>query len=127
MSTTYRWREAYWTNYNSCDAITNRNKYKCSNETRRWIYIDNVKESFLESINTYFRDIRGEIIYTKVMGILINTAGVHDLSNLLINGSTDNITINEDKIPSVTTVNFSEVENQWSWLINYHHLIEITL
>ena len=74
--------------------------------------LDNVKESFLESINTYFRDIRGEIIYTKVMGILINTTGVHDLSNLLINGSTDNITINEDKIPSVTTVNFSEVENQ---------------
>ena len=74
--------------------------------------LDNVKESFLESINTYFRDIRGEIIYTKVMGILINTTGVHDLSKLLINGSTDNITINEDKIPSVTTVNFSEVENQ---------------
>ena len=74
--------------------------------------LDNVKKSFLESINTYFRDIRGEIIYTKVMGILINTTGVHDLSNLLINGSTDNITINEDKIPSVTTVNFSEVENQ---------------
>ena len=74
--------------------------------------LDNVKESFLESINTYLRDIRGEIIYTKVMGILINTTGVHDLSKLLINGSTDNITINEDKIPSVTTVNFSEVENQ---------------
>ena len=74
--------------------------------------LDNVKESFLESINTYFRDIRGEIIYTKVMGILINTTGVHDLSNLLINGRTDNKLLMKIKIPSVTTVNFSEVENQ---------------
>ncbi|QQY52415.1 baseplate J/gp47 family protein [Clostridioides difficile] len=74
--------------------------------------LDMVKNSFIENINQYFRSITGEIVYTKIMGILISTSGVHDLSNLLVNNSTDNITINEDKIPSVTTVNFSEVENQ---------------
>ncbi|MEC3793484.1 baseplate J/gp47 family protein, partial [Clostridioides difficile] len=72
--------------------------------------LDMVKNSFIENINQYFRSITGEIVYTKIMGILISTSGVHDLSNLLVNNSTDNITIEDDKIPSVTTLDFSEVE-----------------
>lgn len=72
--------------------------------------LDMVKNSFIESINQYFRNITREIVYTKIMGILISTSGVHDLSNLLVNNSIDNIVIEDDKIPSVTTLNFSEVE-----------------
>lgn len=72
--------------------------------------LDMVKNSFIESINQYFRNVTREIVYTKIMGILISTSGVHDLSNLLVNNSTDNIVIEDDKIPSVTTLNFSEVE-----------------
>lgn len=71
--------------------------------------LDMVKNSFLENINQYFRTITGEIVYTKILGILISTSGVHDLNNLLVNNSTDNIEIEDDKIPSVTTLNFSEV------------------
>ncbi|MGX9756375.1 baseplate J/gp47 family protein [Clostridioides difficile] len=71
--------------------------------------LDMVKNSFLENINQYFRTITREIVYTKILGILISTSGVHDLSNLLVNNSTDNIEIEDDKIPSVTILNFSEV------------------
>ncbi|EIS9703728.1 baseplate protein J, partial [Clostridioides difficile] len=35
--------------------------------------------------------------------------GLHDFSNLLLNSKDKNITFEEDKVPSVTTLEFSEV------------------
>lgn len=71
--------------------------------------IDFVKESFLESINSYLINVNKEIIYTKVSAILASTEGLHDFSNLLLNNKAENVTFEEDKVPSVTTLEFSEV------------------
>ncbi|HBF4375626.1 baseplate J/gp47 family protein [Clostridioides difficile] len=71
--------------------------------------IDFVKESFLESINNYLINVNKEIIYTKVSAILASTEGLHDFSNLLLNNKAENIVFEEDKVPSVTTLEFSEV------------------
>ncbi|MBY2741882.1 baseplate J/gp47 family protein, partial [Clostridioides difficile] len=71
--------------------------------------LDFVKESFLESINSYLINVNKEIIYTKVSAILASIEGIHDFSNLLLNNEAENITFEEDKVPSVTTLEFSEV------------------
>ncbi|HGM3508381.1 TPA: baseplate J/gp47 family protein [Clostridioides difficile] len=71
--------------------------------------LDFVKESFLESINNYLININKEIIYTKVSAILASIEGIHDFSNLLLNNKAENIVFEEDKVPSVTTLEFSEV------------------
>ncbi|MDN9632430.1 baseplate J/gp47 family protein [Clostridioides difficile] len=71
--------------------------------------LDFVKESFLESINNYLINVNKEIIYTKVSAILASVEGLHDFSNLLLNSKAENITFEEDKVPSVTTLEFSEV------------------
>lgn len=71
--------------------------------------LDFVKESFLESINSYLINVNKEIIYTKVSAILASTEGLHDFSNLLLNNKAENIVFEEDKVPSVTTLEFSEV------------------
>ncbi|WP_394869653.1 baseplate J/gp47 family protein [Clostridioides difficile] len=68
-----------------------------------------VKESFLESINSYLINVNKEIIYTKVSAILASVEGLHDFSNLLLNNKAENIVFEEDKVPSVTTLEFSEV------------------
>ena len=71
--------------------------------------LDFVKESFLESINSYLINVNKEIIYTKVSAILASIEGIHDFSNLLLNNKAENIVFEEDKVPSVTTLEFSEV------------------
>ncbi|HBL6286302.1 TPA: baseplate J/gp47 family protein [Clostridioides difficile] len=71
--------------------------------------IDFVKESFLESINSYLINVNKEIIYTKVSAILASIEGIHDFSNLLLNNKAENIVFEEDKVPSVTNLEFSEV------------------
>lgn len=71
--------------------------------------LDFVKESFLESINSYLINVNKEIIYTKVSAILASVEGLHDFSNLLLNNKAENISFEEDKVPSVTTLEFSEV------------------
>lgn len=71
--------------------------------------LDFVKESFLESINSYLININKEIIYTKVSAILASVEGLHDFSNLLLNNKAENIVFEEDKVPSVMTLEFSEV------------------
>lgn len=71
--------------------------------------LDFVKESFLESINNYLINVNKEIIYTKVSAILASVEGLHDFSNLLLNSKSENISFEEDKVPSVTTLEFSEV------------------
>ncbi|HBG5346189.1 TPA: baseplate J/gp47 family protein [Clostridioides difficile] len=71
--------------------------------------LDFIKESFLESINSYLININKEIIYAKVSAILASVEGLHDFSNLLLNNKAENITFEEDKVPSVMTLEFSEV------------------
>ncbi|VIG19051.1 baseplate assembly protein [Clostridioides difficile] len=71
--------------------------------------LDFVKESFLESINSYLINANKEIIYTKVSAILASVEGLHDFSNLLLNNKAENITFEEDKVPSVTILEFREV------------------
>ncbi|WP_107612590.1 baseplate J/gp47 family protein [Clostridioides difficile] len=71
--------------------------------------LDFVKESFLESINSYLINVNKEIIYTKVSAILASVEGLHDFSNLLLNNKAENIVFEDDKVPSVTILEFSEV------------------
>ena len=71
--------------------------------------LDFVKESFLESVNSYLINVNKEIIYTKVSAILASVEGLHDFSDLLLNNKAENIVFEEDKVPSVTTLEFSEV------------------
>ncbi|GAA0240157.1 baseplate J/gp47 family protein [Metaclostridioides mangenotii] len=71
--------------------------------------LESVKILFLENISTYLRNVREEIIYTKVSAILGLTDGIKDFIDLTINGSTENILVSEDKIPSVKEIDIREV------------------
>lgn len=65
-----------------------------------------------ESIALYLKSItfseeEHEVRYSKIGTILVSTDGIVDYSDLLINGGTSNITINDDEIPKVGEVSFS--------------------
>lgn len=71
--------------------------------------LETIKTLFLESISDYLRNVREEIVFTKVSAILGITEGVKDFTNLSINGSTENIPVSEDRIPKINEIEFKEV------------------
>lgn len=72
--------------------------------------IENIREQFILTMNEYSIENRTEIVYLKVLSIILGIEGVHDLSNLLINGDSKNIVLDDESIPTYTNVVFIEEE-----------------
>ena len=71
--------------------------------------IDEIQEYFKVGLDDYLKTITTELSYSKVYGILVNLPGVGDIDSLTINDNTINISISEDKIVNISSVNISEV------------------
>ena len=71
--------------------------------------IDEIQEYFKVGLDDYLKTITIELTYSKVYGILVNLPGVGDIDSLTINDNTINISISEDKIVNISSVNISEV------------------
>lgn len=78
-------------------------------ELKEGYEISEIKEEFETELNEYLKTVTTELVYSKVYGILVNLLGVGDITSLTINGNTSNITIAEDKIINVSTIELSEV------------------
>lgn len=78
-------------------------------ELKEGYEISEIKEEFETKLNEYLKTITNELTYSKVYGILVNVLGVEDIASLTINDNTSNITIAEDKIINVSTIDLSEV------------------
>lgn len=78
-------------------------------ELKEGYEISEIKEEFETKLNEYLKTITNELTYSKVYGILVNLLGVGDITSLTINDNTSNITIAEDKIINVSTIELSEV------------------
>lgn len=71
--------------------------------------IEDLKAELEEALSSYLRTVTSEVVYSKVYGLLINLAGVGDISSLTVNGGTSNIQVQEDKISKLKTVELNEV------------------
>jgi len=74
--------------------------------------LEDVKAAFKTEFTEYLKDTVFEtysVSYARVGSILLSTKGVTDYSNLLINGGTANITIEETEMPIAGAVTLLEV------------------
>ena len=71
--------------------------------------LEEVKEEFESKLNEYLKNVTTELTYSKVYGLLVNLAGVGDITNLTVNDNNINISIAEDKIINISEINISEV------------------
>ena len=78
-------------------------------ELKEGYEVSEIKEEFESKLNEYLKTVTTELVYSKVYGILVNLLGVGDITSLNINDNTSNITIAEDKIINISTVELSEV------------------
>ena len=70
--------------------------------------LDVVKANIEEDLSKYLKELKGNrISYTKLGSKLYDVAGVKEYDNLLINGSTDNITLSDNQIPVLGSVTIS--------------------
>ena len=70
---------------------------------------EEIKQEFEAKINEYLKTVTTELTYAKIYGLLANIVGVEDITSLTVNGGTSNITIAEDKIINITSIDISEV------------------
>lgn len=82
---------------------------KANIELKEGYDIEDVKLDFEASLNEYLKDVTSELVYSKVYGLLVNHAGVEDVTNFTINDNNINISISEDKIINISKVTLSEV------------------
>ena len=82
---------------------------KVSIELKEGYDIEDVKLDFEASLNEYLKDVTSELVYSKVYGLLVNHAGVEDVTNFTINDNNINISISEDKIINISEIILSEV------------------
>ena len=71
--------------------------------------LEDIKLEFEASLNEYLKDVTNELTYSKVYGLLVNLAGIGDISNFLINDNNINIAISEDKVINISEIILSEV------------------
>ena len=82
---------------------------KANIELKEGYDIEDIKTDFEASLNEYLKDVTTELTYSKVYGLLVNHAGVEDITGFNINNSNSNITISEDKIVNISEINLVEV------------------
>lgn len=83
---------------------------KASVELKEGHELGEIKEEFETKLNEYLKEVTGELVYAKVYGILVNLLGVGDIQSLTVNDNTINISIAEDKLINISSVELSEVE-----------------
>ena len=70
--------------------------------------LDTVETNIEEDLSKYLKELKSNrISYTKLGSKLYDVAGVKEYDNLLINGSTDNITLLDNQIPVLGSVTIS--------------------
>lgn len=62
------------------------------------VSLETVLTDFAEAMREYLKETDREVIFTKVCALLSNTNGVADYSGILMNGSTENITLEETQM-----------------------------
>lgn len=70
--------------------------------------LNNVKKNLEDNLKNYFNSIafkNSYISYASIGNIIFNTEGIIDYSNLLLNNSNKNITLEEEEIPTLKTLN----------------------
>lgn len=82
---------------------------KASVELKDGYEVSEIKEEFGYKLNEYLKTVTTELVYSKIYGILVNLLGVGDIESLAVNGNTGNITISEDKVVNISSIDLSEV------------------
>lgn len=82
---------------------------KATVELKEGYEIASIKEEFETKLNEYLKEVTNELVYAKVYGILVNLLGVGDIQSLTVNDNTINISIAEDKLINVSSIELSEV------------------
>lgn len=74
--------------------------------------LSTVVSGFKKQLESYYKTVAndGAVKYIKVHALLTETPGVEDFTDLLINGSTDNIHIENDEYPYTENVEAKEAE-----------------
>ena len=74
--------------------------------------LSTVISGFKKQLESYYKTVAddGAVKYIKVHALLTSTPGVEDFTNLLINGSTDNVRIENDEYPYTQGVEAREAE-----------------
>lgn len=78
-------------------------------EIKEGYEVEEIKQEFESKLNEYIKSVTTELTYAKVYGLLANIIGVEDITSLTVNGDTQNITIAEDKIINLSSIDISEV------------------
>lgn len=73
--------------------------------TRDLAYTDEQRiQSVVENISNYLKEIafvENQVSYAKIGSLILQSSGILDYTNLLINGATANILINEEEVPLI--------------------------
>ena len=76
-------------------------------DSKKYI-LNTVKEKLEENLKNYLKEIafkNNYVSYASIGNIIFNTEGVIDYSNLLLNNSNKNITLEEEEIPTLKLLN----------------------
>ena len=78
-------------------------------ELKEGYELEEVKSEFEAKLNEYLKSVTTELTYSKIYGLLANILGVEDISSLALNDNNINISIAEDKIINISSIDFTEV------------------
>lgn len=82
---------------------------KATVELKEGYELGEVKEEFKTKIDEYLKEVKDELVYSKIYGILANLEGIEDMQSLTVNDNNINISIAEDKIINISDVQLNEV------------------
>ena len=78
-------------------------------ELKEGYELGEIKTEFEDKLNDYLKTVTNELTYSKVYGLLANILGVEDIASLTINNKNTNISIAEDKIVNISSIELLEV------------------
>ena len=78
-------------------------------ELKEGYELEEIKVEFEAKLNDYLKTVTNEITYAKIYGLLANILGVEDITSLTINNKNTNISIAEDKIVNISSIELLEV------------------
>ena len=82
---------------------------KATIELKEGYDIEDIKLDFETSLNEHLKGITTELTYSKVYGLLVNHAGIEDVSLFTVNDNNSNISIADDRIINISEIILSEV------------------
>lgn len=77
------------------------------------VSLSDIKSNFLGNVNAYLLSAseKGTVRYSEICKLLLNTTGVYDYENVLVNGSTSNITVEKDELAVATASSITLTES----------------